>query len=256
MNPLKKCGCRVFQSVFRAALPILPYREPKLFHDVTELIPMLQKKGIVAVLIVTDRGIRDNGLTRKLEDALRAGDIHCAVYDGTRANPTVQNVEEASVLYQQKDSQALIAFGGGSAIDCAKALGARIANPNKSLNQMKGILRVNRRLPLLIAIPTTAGTGSEVTLAAVITDGKTKHKYPINDFPLIPACAVHDPEVTFSLPPHLTATTGMGAYHGCAGFEAFSHIKSIVDKKTWMDLPMRYQPYRKLYAGLLRMFLK
>ncbi len=76
---------------------------------------------------------------------------------------------------------------------------------------MKGILRVHKRLPLLIAIPTTAGTGSETTLAAVITDSETRHKYPINDFPLIPRYAVLDPETTRTLPASLTATTGMDA---------------------------------------------
>lgn len=76
---------------------------------------------------------------------------------------------------------------------------------------MKGILKVRKKLPLLIAIPTTAGTGSETTLAAVITDAETRHKYAINDFPLIPKYAVLDPKVTLSLPPSITATTGMDA---------------------------------------------
>lgn len=96
-------------------------------------------------------------------------------------------------------------------MDCAKAVGARIAKPNQSLAKMKGILKVHKKLPLLIAIPTTAGTGSETTLAAVITDAETRHKYAINDFPLIPRYAVLDPKVTLSLPPHITATTGMDA---------------------------------------------
>ena len=106
---------------------------------------------------------------------------------------------------------AIIGFGGGSSIDCAKAVGARVAKPHQSLEKMKGILKVHKKLPLLIAIPTTAGTGSETTLAAVITDAESRHKYPINDFPLIPRVAVLDPKVTASLPPFLTATTGMDA---------------------------------------------
>lgn len=96
-------------------------------------------------------------------------------------------------------------------MDCAKALGARIAYPKKPLSALRGTLRVLRRIPLLVAVPTTAGTGSEVTLAAVITDGEKKYKYTMNDFTLIPRYAVLDPEVTYSLPPHLTATTGMDA---------------------------------------------
>jgi len=96
-------------------------------------------------------------------------------------------------------------------MDCAKAVGARIAKPKQSLAKMKGILKVHKKLPLLIAIPTTAGTGSETTLAAVITDAETRHKYAINDFPLIPRYAVLDPKVTLSLPPSITAATGMDA---------------------------------------------
>lgn len=96
-------------------------------------------------------------------------------------------------------------------MDCAKAVGVRAVKPGKSLAKMKGILKVHKKLPLLIAIPTTAGTGSETTLAAVITDAETRHKYTINDFPLIPRYAVLDPKVTMSLPPFITATTGMDA---------------------------------------------
>lgn len=96
-------------------------------------------------------------------------------------------------------------------MDCAKGVGACIAYPKKSLSRMKGLLKVLRRIPLLIAIPTTAGTGSEATLTAVITDRKAKHKYTMNDFTLIPRVAVLDPKMTYSLPPHLTATTGMDA---------------------------------------------
>ena len=107
--------------------------------------------------------------------------------------------------------QGIIAFGGGSSMDCAKALGARIVYPRRSVNQMKGLLRVLRRLPPLIAIPTTAGTGSEVTVTAVITDSEKKHKYTMNNFTMIPRYTVLDPAVTCTLPPTLTATTGMDA---------------------------------------------
>ena len=90
-------------------------------------------------------------------------------------------------------------------------MGARVAYPKRKLSSLKGNLRIFRKLPPLFAIPTTAGTGSEVTLTAVITDKKKKHKYTMNSFPLIPHFAVLDPEFTFTLPKHLTATTGMDA---------------------------------------------
>ena len=208
---LKKIGCRLFQIAFRAALPFLPYREPKIIPSCSELGNLLKSKKNASVLIVTDAGIVRNGLVKTVEEALKENEIKYTVYDKTQPNPTVANVEDALKLYHENNCDALIAIGGGSAMDCAKGIGARVAYPNKPLNKMGGVMRVLRRLPTLIAIPTTAGTGSETTLAAVITDGETHHKYAIMSFPLIPHYAVLDAKMTYSLPPHLTSTTGMDA---------------------------------------------
>lgn len=211
MNPIKAIYCRTVQAVLRAALPVLPYREPQVFHNCGELKRVFQKENIRRVLIVTDTGIVRSGIAAQLEAVLDEDDISYAVYDQTRPNPTVVNVEQALSLYRRYRCQALIAIGGGSSMDCAKAVGARLARPGTPLGKLKGTLRILRPLPTLIAIPTTAGTGSETTLAAVITDTQAQHKYVMNDFVLIPKYAVLDARLTLSLPPHLTATTGMDA---------------------------------------------
>lgn len=211
MNPIKAIYCRSVQAVLRAALPVLPYREPQVFHSCGELSTVFQKENIRRVLIVTDAGIVRSGIAAQLEAVLDEDDISYAVYDQTRPNPTVVNVEQALSLYRRYRCQALIAIGGGSSMDCAKAVGARLARPGTPLGKLKGTLRILRPLPTLIAIPTTAGTGSETTLAAVITDTQAQHKYVMNDFVLIPKYAVLDARLTLSLPPHLTATTGMDA---------------------------------------------
>ena len=211
MNPIKAIYCRTVQAVLRAALPMLPYREPEVFHNCGELSTVFQKENIRRVLIVTDAGIVRSGIAAQLEAVLDEDDISYAVYDQTRPNPTVVNVEQALSLYRRYRCQALIAIGGGSSMDCAKAVGARLARPGTPLGKLKGTLRILRPLPTLIAIPTTAGTGSETTLAAVITDTQAQHKYVMNDFVLIPKYAVLDARLTLSLPPHLTATTGMDA---------------------------------------------
>ena len=211
MNPIKAIYCRSVQAVLRAALPVLPYREPEVFHNCGELSTVFQKENIRRVLIVTDAGIVRSGIAAQLEAVLDEDDISYAVYDQTRPNPTVVNVEQALSLYRRYRCQALIAIGGGSSMDCAKAVGARLARPGTPLGKLKGTLRILRPLPTLIAIPTTAGTGSETTLAAVITDTQAQHKYVMNDFVLIPKYAVLDARLTLSLPPHLTATTGMDA---------------------------------------------
>ena len=211
MNVLKKAYCRTFQSAFCVVMPFMPYREPKILHDIAELPAILCEKEWARVLLVTDKMLRALGTTQKLEDAAAGAGITLTVYDHTVPNPTSDNVEEAKTLYLLNDCQAIIGFGGGSAIDCAKAVGARIARPRKSLRKMKGILKILKKTPPIIAIPTTAGTGSETTLATVITDSHSRHKYPINDFCLIPSYAVLDPEVTRSLPSDITAATGMDA---------------------------------------------
>ncbi len=211
MNCLRKVYCRTYQTAFRIALPILPYKTPELLENVDDLTRLLKKQGINRVLMVTDKSIRNLGITERLEKSIYSAKIRCFVYDDTTANPTTDNVESAVKMYVKNKCSALIGFGGGSSIDCAKAVGARIAKPKKSLQKMKGILKVRKKLPLLADVPTTAGTGSETTLAAVITDSRTRHKYPINDFVLIPKYAVLDPKVTRSLPKSITATTGMDA---------------------------------------------
>lgn len=227
MNKFKAAYCRIFQKCFKIAIPFMPYRCPEIFYSTSKLTSLFEKKNINNILIVTDEGIRKFGLLDRMIMHFEHHNINYFIYDKTVANPTTTNVEEARQLYIDNNCNAIIGFGGGSSIDCAKAVGARIAKPKQSLAKMKGILKVHKKLPLLIAIPTTTGTGSETTLAAVITDANTRHKYAINDFPLIPAYAVLDPKVTVSLPPSLTATTGMDALtHAVEAYIGGSTTKS------------------------------
>ena len=211
MRIIRKIYCRTFQTVFRAALPFLPYRNPRIVPSVAGIPDVWRRNKVRSVMIVTDSGIRTLGLTGFLEKTLEEAGISFCIYDRTVANPTIWNVEEARELYLEQGAEAIIAFGGGSSMDCAKGAGARIVKPRQSIRRMKGLLKVHKRLPLLIAVPTTAGTGSETTLAAVITDSEKHHKYPINDFSLIPRYAVLDYHETMGLPRSITATTGMDA---------------------------------------------
>lgn len=268
MNIFKKAYCRTYQGVFRLMLPLLPYREPKLLASDQEVIDVLKEHGKDNVMLVTDKGIRGLGLTASIEKAIKDSGIKLSVYDGTVPNPTTDNVDEALKMYKENGCKALIAFGGGSVMDCAKGVGARVARPKKSLKQMKGVLKVNRKLPLLIAVPTTAGTGSETTLAAVITDSETRHKYAINDFPLIPSYALLKPEITVGLPKHITSTTGMDALtHAVEAFigrsttketraHALSAVKIIFENLVYVynngtDLKAREKMLKAAYeAGI------
>ena len=211
MSDGRRIWCRFYQLCFKIALPLLPYRKPKLIEGVENIPNVLIGKKLNKVIIITDKSIVNLGLADNLFNSLKENNIEYVLYDGTVPNPTIDCIEEARELYLANNCQGIIALGGGSAMDLAKIVGARVVKPKMPVAKMKGLLHIRKRLPLLIAIPTTAGTGSETTIAAVITDSKTHDKYPINDFSLIPHYAVLDYKLTVGLPKSLTSTTGMDA---------------------------------------------
>lgn len=211
MNLFYKAYCRAVQGVFRLMMPLLPYRDPKILHSTRDVPKTLRESGVDSVLIVTGEVLFSLGAHEALVQALDEAGIRYSIYHHTVANPTVKNVEEARRAYLDGHCNGIIGFGGGSPIDCAKAVGARIARPKMTVSRMRGVLRIRKKTPYFVAIPTTAGSGSEVTPAAVITDEKTHRKFPITDFALIPDCAVLDAEHTRGLPKRTTASTGMDA---------------------------------------------
>ena len=161
-------------------------------------------------MLVTDPFLRD-ALAPRLETLLRKAGIEYTLFSDVAANPTSAGCERCRDVYLAERCDCFIGLGGGAPMDTAKATACLIVRPRMKLKWMKGILRVMRRLPPLIAIPTTAGTGSETTLATVIVDQDTHHKMAIMDPVIMPRYAVLDPELTVGLPPSVTASTGMDA---------------------------------------------
>jgi len=214
-----KLYCRVYQNTFRAGSVALPWRRPSRLGGYKALVALLRDRGINSVLIVTDKGLTALGLHEELVQTITQSGITTSVYDNTAQNPTIDNIEEALVLYKAEECTAIIALGGGSPMDCAKGVGARVARPKKSVESMRGLYKVLLKMPLFIAIPTTAGSGSETTVAAVVVDSRTGEKFAINDTALIPHYVLHDPRLTIKLPPAITATTGMDAL--CHAVEAY-----------------------------------
>ena len=214
MNALYKLYCRCFQKVMYVAMFFLPWRVPEQISgegSLAKLPAFAKKKGWKSALLVTDQGLMSLGMAQPIIDGFKAEGLNITVYDKVIPNPTITNIEEGLKLYNDNKCDVIIALGGGSPMDCAKGIGARVARPGKPIPKMKGILRVMKKLPPLVAIPTTSGTGSEATLAAVISNPDTHEKYPINDPVLIPHYAVMDPLLTVGLPKHITSTTGMDA---------------------------------------------
>ena len=248
MNLFKRIYCRSFQFVMKIAIPFLPYRIPKILGKLEDIIPILKSKRIKHICIITDQGIQRNHLLDEFYKVLVDNEIVYSAYDKTVPNPTIEQVEEARTLYLEEHCQAIVAVGGGSPMDLAKAMGARIVRPKKSVKKMKGLLHVRKKLPLLFAVPTTAGTGSETTLAAVIVDSTTHHKYPINDFSLIPKYAVLDYQMTLTLPAAITSTTGM---------DALTHaVEAFIGKsRTPQTKRMSIEAVRLIHKHLLNCYL-
>ena len=230
MWQLKKAFFRTYQSVFKIAMFAFDWSEPETLEGpgaIRKLPEFIKSKGVNKVLVVTDKGLMGIHLLDSLFEEMTKAGVEYVVYDGTEPNPSIENIEDARQLYVDNACEGLIAFGGGSPMDCAKAAGARVANPKIPVRKMRGVLKLVHKLPPLFAVPTTAGTGSEVTLAAVVSDRKTHEKNAINDPRLRPKYAVLDPELTTGLPPHITSTTGMDALtHAVEAYIGRSNVKS------------------------------
>ena len=202
---LKKIWYRIYQRVFKVAMCFMDWSEPQLLEgagSILKLPEFIKSKGVNKVLVVTDKGLMSLNLLDPLFKKLEEVGVEYVVYDGVQPNPTIPNIEECKDMYVQNNCQGIIAFGGGSSMDCAKAAGARVVKPKQSVRAMRGQLKVHKALPPFFAVPTTAGTGSETTVAAVVTDPETHEKNAINDTCLRPKYAVLDPELTVGLPPY------------------------------------------------------
>lgn len=201
---------RTFQGLFSLVNKVMKHREPEVVAgpDAILLIPeILQKAGVKKPMLVSGPRVGRSEAVSKLMEQLSSA----ILYSEVNPDPHTSQIAEMAELYSRSGCDGIVAIGGGSNMDAAKAMGALVARPGKSLSQLGGVMRVRRELPFFVAVPTTAGTGSECTLAAVVTDDAQGRKYAVNDPVLCPDVAVLDANLTLSLPPNLTAYTGMDA---------------------------------------------
>lgn len=205
--------CRAFQCCFAVGARFLPWRTPEVFSGEGSLLraaDILRENGLRRPFVIASRRQCADEHFRALQEKLDEQDILLSIFSSVEPNPSVETVEKIAAQYKIDSCDCFLVIGGGSPMDAAKAAAARLARPDKPLSQLVGLLKVRRRIPPLIAVPTTAGTGSETTIAAVVT-GSDHHKYAISDLCLIPRYAILDPVLTVGLPPHITAETGMDA---------------------------------------------
>ena len=206
--------CRTFQAVLKVGNYFMGYRMPNYMEGpgkIRELGAFLKEKGLNDVLVVTGAGMVRRGQVQPMLDGFEENGIRYTLQTYVQPDPTSDDVELGYKTFRENGCKTIVALGGGSRIDCAKGIAAKAVHPRKKVSQLQGLLKVLWPIPTFVAIPTTAGAGSETTVAAVITDSATHRKAAINDPFLIPKYAVLDPELTVGLPPYTTATTGMDA---------------------------------------------
>ena len=184
------------------------------------LAEMIKSLNATNVLVITDKGVIRSGLLERIAGPLEAQHLKWQVFDRVEPNPKDYNVQEGTEIASRFDPHCLVAIGGGSPIDCAKAI-AVVARQGGAVRDYEGPNKIGSDVLPLIAIPTTAGTGSEVTFSSVITDSSEKFKFSIKDPRIAPKVALVDPEMTLTMPAGLTASTGMDALtHAIEGFTA------------------------------------
>ncbi|MBE6795149.1 MAG: iron-containing alcohol dehydrogenase [Ruminococcaceae bacterium] len=255
---MKHTYYRAYQKTMKFAVNFLDWTPPKLIKGagaVLQLPELVKKEGLNNVLVVTDKGLMGLGLLNPLFEALEKAGIKYSVFDSVQPNPTIYNVEDALKMYKENGCQGFIAFGGGSPMDCAKVTAARVVKPKQTPSDMRGVLKVLKKLPPFFAVPTTAGTGSECTIAAVISNPDTHEKNSIMDPVLRPKYAILDPELTVGLPPHITSTTGMDALtHAVEAYIGKSNTKQteedaiIATKLIFNNIKTAYEDGKNIEA--------
>ena len=178
---------------------------------VSKLGDELKKLGAQKVCIITDPGIIKAGLLGKIKPILNEEGISYSIFDGIDPNPKDRNVESGARTVSSFQADAMIAIGGGSVIDCAKAIGVLVSHGGERIKDFEGRTKVKKPILPFVAIPTTAGTGSEVTFSAVITDTENNYKMTVKSPYMAAKIAMLDPELTVTVPSHITASTGMDA---------------------------------------------
>ena len=226
--------CRSFQAVLKIGNYFMGYRMPKYLKGpgrIQDLGVFLRERHLNDVLVVTGSSMVRRGQVQPMLHGFEANGIRYTLQTYDTTDPTSDDVETGYQTYKENGCKTIVAIGGGSRIDCAKGIAAKTVHPRKTVAQLQGLLKVLHPIPPFVAIPTTAGAGSETTIAAVITDSTTHRKASINDPFLIPKYAVLDPELTVGLPPHTTAITGMDALaHAVEAYTNKTYNTKLEDK--------------------------
>lgn len=210
----------------------------------------VKKLGVTKALLVTDPGIYKAGITKPVEESLKAAGIEVELFNKVEANPPVRSVGEGSKLYKDTNCDGLVAVGGGSSMDTAKAIGVEIAHNASVLEYeaAEGKKPLEKRIPPLTTIPTTAGTGSEVTQWAVITDEEREFKFNTGGPLLAAHLTIIDPELHVTMPPHVTAMTGVDALAHAIECYTMHYAQPITDAVALLAMEYVAKYIRRAFA--------
>ena len=210
---LFRVGVKIYQQALRIYVALLRIKKTKIIHEAgasKKLAEKLKNDGYSKVLVITDGVLLSLGLLKPMLGQMEKEKIEYHMYSDVVPNPTISNVEGAKKIYLDNGCQAIVAFGGGSVMDCAKIAGVVVLS-GKPVKRYDHMIPMIAKMAKIYAVPTTAGTGSEVTISAVITDEANHKKMPITDAKLAPDYAFLDAELMVGLPKPITAATGMDA---------------------------------------------
>ena len=212
---------------------------------ISEIPNEIKTRGYKKVFVCTDPDLIKFGVAAKVTDVLTAASVSYEVFSNIKANPTIENVLDGVKAFKESGADSIVAIGGGSAMDTAKAIGIIIENPEFSdVRSLEGVAPTKNHATFTIAVPTTAGTAAEVTINYVITDVEKKRKFVCVDVHDIPEIAVVDPDMMASMPKGLTAATGM---------DALTHaIEGYITKGAWEMTDMFHLKAIELIAKHLR----
>ncbi|MEC4091018.1 iron-containing alcohol dehydrogenase [Pseudoalteromonas rubra] len=249
---------RCYHFLLKSIVRFFGIPAPQLYQGTQGLdnaIADLSLPDKAQVMVVTDTVLHKLEIIKPVLNALNTRNLCPVIYDQVQANPTIENIEQGYQTYKQHRCEAIISVGGGSVLDAAKLIGARVVRPTRSVDAFSGLFKVLKTLPPNIAIPTTAGTGSETTVAAVFNDNKHNKKLAAADFCLVPQRAVLISQLTTSLPAGITATTAIDALtHAIEALLSINATKRTDDKALeacsliFTHLPTAYQHGQDLNA--------
>ena len=212
---------------------------------INEIAPEIQARGFAKAFVCSDPDLIKFGVTKKVTDVLDAANIPYEIFSDIKPNPTIENVQNGVAAFKASGADCIVAIGGGSSMDTAKAIGIIITNPEfADVRSLEGVAPTKNKCTPIIAVPTTAGTAAEVTINYVITDAEKNRKMVCVDVHDIPVVAVVDPDMMATMPKGLTAATGM---------DALTHaIEGYITKGAWEMSDMFHIKAIELIAKSLR----